>query len=433
MVVMRLLGVVVAGLVLAGCTGVRVPAVRTEIASAFAESGEVEIGVIEDGWAVVEATINGQGPYRLLLDTGSDLSILSHELLDVIQPRAHARGTFGDIHGLMATHEVYLADSIEIKGVELDDAPLVFTSNLDAALKNTGTDGVLGYHGLDQFTLDLDGDSGVVRLSTRRLKRDAPGVMKMVARDGGTPVVRLTHRLGDGRVLDKLYGLDSGGGFYVSIAGAASDRFIHSDRVRVAGGAAALNSVSNKSQFAPLNGSFWIGSADADWTEVHTVSGVPVAIDNQFSLIGNRLLSLFRVQIDPVSRLVRFTRGGSSGGAIRGAEMYGIGVLDAFWIEDRLIIRRIGDQSPAMRAGLRPGDAVIEIDGDSVDRSEVRQRLGFVWEEERTMKLLVAADGAERVVEVGMERLFADDLGERGPDLELPTLDLEGGVFVPDP
>ena len=210
MVVVRWLGAVVVGLVLAGCTGVRVPAVRTQMSQAFAESGEVQIGVIEDGWSIVEATINGQGPYRLILDTGSDFSILKPELREAIQPRAYTSGDLGDIHGLVATHDVYLAESIVIEGVELGDAPMIFTANMDVGFKRLDADGVLGYSGLDRYTLDLDGDSGVVRLTTRRLKPDEPGVLKMVARNDGTPVVQLTHRLEDGRTLSKRLCLHRG-------------------------------------------------------------------------------------------------------------------------------------------------------------------------------------------------------------------------------
>jgi len=424
----------VVAVVVAGCTGVRVPAVRTTMTSSFADSGEVQIGVIEDGWSIVEATINGQGPYRLILDTGSDLSILKPELLGVIQPQAYTRGELGDIHGLIATHDVFLAESIVIEGIELGDAPLIFTSTLDPAFKQIDVDGVLGYRGLDQYTLDLDGDTDVVRLSTRRLAPDEPGVLKMVARDGGTPVVQLSHRLENGRTLTKRYGLDSGGGFHVSIAGATLDRFVHTDRARVIGASAALNTAFRQAQYAPLNGSIRFGGADADWSSVHTLSGVSVSIDNEFTLIGNQVLSMFRVQIDPVSRLVRFSRGDSVGGRIRGRTMYGTGILDAFRIEDRLIIKRIGDQSPAMHVGLRPGDAVLEIDGEPVDLTNVRDLIGFASAEPRTLRLLVdRGDSGTGMVEVGMEAFFAEGLSERGPDLDLPALRLEGGTFIPEP
>lgn len=414
---------------LGGCGYVRLNAVGASIAPDAAPAESYEIGEIKDGWAIVEARINGHGPHRLLLDTGASISLLSPGLFDSVGLRHDGRGSFRDIHGLKDTFEISRADSVRLGPVELTGLPMIASSIFDGFDPDLGIVGLIGYHGLDRFTLDLDYEAGVVRVSEVRLDPDAPGVIEMVARRSATPVVNLTHVLPDNAGTHRVaYGIDSGGGgFALSLDGPSRRRLVDAGRMRVIGGGWGLNGPSPDSRIAPLRGAVVLGE--------HELRGVPVNLENAHTLIGAMLLSKFRVQIDPVSGLVRFTsRGrGRTTGSVR--QRYGVGVLDCFLHDGGWVIRRVGDQTPAMRAGLRPGDRVVKIDGEAASGAEAARKLHWVFSEPRDIRLLVDRDGERLEIITGMEKLFPDDAQayrQRGADLTLPTIELDPGGIVWD-
>ncbi len=426
--------VLLCGSMLTGCGGIRFDRVRANFTGEALQSGSVQIGTIEDGWAIVEARINGQGPYRLMLDTGADLTMLRSDVFEQIRSGSLGNSTIRDIHGFDKSYAVHELDTIELNGVRLESVPVITGTKLDALYEQYGWDGLLGYSGIDDFTLDLDYEAGVVRLSTERLRQGDRGVMRMVARDGKTPIVALTHT-GPvaGEEFTKRYGIDTGGDFLLSIPGPDQARLVDLNLVRRGGMSVGMNSVQKDNHLGRLRGGLRIvGDAEREKSMAGiSISGIPVDLDLKNTLIGNGLLSRFHVMIDPVSRLVRITNGDSFGSLVRMNPMQGIGVLDWVLLDDQVLLMRIGDQSPAMLAGLRPGTMVYAIDGKAVTDPEVRRGLGFVWDEPRTLQLLVDRGEERREVEVGTEPFFADGLGERGPDLELPKLNPTVRILPP--
>ncbi len=408
--------------VLGGCSFVRLDAVKASIVEGGASADEYQIGTIVRSSPIVEAMIDGRGPYRLILDTGAGVSALKPEIVQELHLRKSGKASMNDIHGKASGFDIYLANSVRLNAVELSGVPIITSPGLSTLFENMQLDGLLGYYGLDKFTLDLNYESGKVNVSTQRLDRDAPGVTKMVKRRDATPVINITHTLpnNDG-TFTIPYGIDSGGGgFMLSLSRTSRSKLVDLSRVRRVGGGQGLNSTSD-SQLAPLNGSVEFASFE--------MMRVPVNLEHSHTLIGAGLLSQFRVQIDPQSRLVQFTKHGTADRTGFVLEIYGVGVLKALNDDDSVVLERIGDQTPAMLAGLRPGDRVIEIDDQPVTDPEVASKLGWNADKPTTLKLLVVRDGERFEVEIGMEPLFPDDLDQRGDDLELPMLDLTNGTI----
>jgi S1-C subfamily serine protease len=68
------------------------------------------------------------------------------------------------------------------------------------------------------------------------------------------------------------------------------------------------------------------------------------------------------------------------------------------------VVGRVEAESPARRAGLQPGDVIVAIDGVPVaSSSELRNRVGLT-PIGQTIRLTILRDGAERTVEVRVEK-----------------------------
>ncbi len=108
------------------------------------------------------------------------------------------------------------------------------------------------------------------------------------------------------------------------------------------------------------------------------------------------------------------------------------------------VVSQVEPGSPAERAGLRPGDVVVAVDGEPVRSSaELRNRIGLVERGSR-IDLTILRDGRERHVrvEVGAPAEIGLELEEKAPQLagarftEIPTdhpaYGRVEGVFVAD-
>jgi predicted aspartyl protease len=152
----------------ARCRGAALTLVEEPVLSAEHGSAEV-IGDLV-GRIVAPVTVNGQGPYRFIIDTGANRSALSHDLAR--QLGLVSTGT-GQVHTI---NEAALAplvdvDSIEYAGVTFDDvkAPLIDDRVL------AGEDGLLGVDGMAGRRLILDFENRCVEISDSSTARTLHG------------------------------------------------------------------------------------------------------------------------------------------------------------------------------------------------------------------------------------------------------------------
>ncbi|MFG0299957.1 MAG: aspartyl protease family protein [Phycisphaerales bacterium JB047] len=399
-----------------GCSGVQFHTIDASFEHQTPPQQDYTIGTIEDLWAIVEVTINGQGPFRMLLDTGADSSLLSTKVAAQLDLNEVGTARLRDIHGKTEPHVVYWADEIRLGPVHLYGAPLITTDSLDWFFERYQLDGLLGYYGINLYTLDLDYPNGVVRISDQPLRPDDPNVVEIVGMRGATVMIRLEHTPASGGAsLSGVYGVDSGGKFVLSVPEKHAKHLAQRATLRNTGKSSGLNGTSKDNRVVPLHGEIQLGP--------HRVTHAQVELDNAHRLIGHEFLQCFRVQIDPLFKHMRFSLPEPVDGPVRIPVMYGIGVMDVLRIENELIVTRIADQSPAMLAGLRPNDRVVEVNGESAVSPSGYRWLTWEWPSNEPVRMIIERRGERLEMQMGMEPLFPDDpevLLERSPDLELP-------------
>ncbi len=118
-------------------------------------------------WAPVY--LNGQGPFRLVLDTGANRSVVTPAVAEALGPQVRTNSTV-EVRGVTG---IALAPVIRVSGMEVGD--LVLDGVLLPVMPDVfgGAEGVLGNEGLrdKRIAIDFKRDS----ISIRRSKRERPG------------------------------------------------------------------------------------------------------------------------------------------------------------------------------------------------------------------------------------------------------------------
>ena len=135
-------------------------------ASVLDEDGALAIaryGIEQDGRIVIDARVNGQGPFSFALDTGASISVVFDKLSDelALEP---VPGKTLMIHGILASGEFPLMDVARLEvGREVWINPRI-ASLPSYAVAGTGIDGVLGLNFLRRYAVGFSTRERVVRL-----------------------------------------------------------------------------------------------------------------------------------------------------------------------------------------------------------------------------------------------------------------------------
>lgn len=400
-------------------------------------------GEIRDGWVIVEATVNGHGPLRFILDTGANFSAITRAGAARTGIRADQSANITDISGDRREYPFGWADEVEVGPVSFRRMPFVVTDNLAEVKDRMGVVGLLGYPGFDEFTLDLDYPAGEVRVSDMRLTRDQPGVVPLRRVHDETPEIRIELLDQRGEPHDaRWFAIDSGGSAHLHLQDSMR-AWTHHDLGIGIGGGRGLSGVERESDIAPLRGPIRIGP-----TVVVRVVAEP---DNHHALIGHQILRQFRVRLDPRSGLASFTPADPTQTRVTALQFGGIGVNMTLHHDDQFSLIKIVEDSPAARAGLRPNDKVLAVDGVSVTDPAFVDRTGWMFDAPPEVALTVRRDDEVFEVTVPTGPLFPDDLDQlrhAGPDIQPPPVRLithpdgtmemvfpdgSGGVITPVP
>jgi predicted aspartyl protease len=158
------------------------------------------------GKPYVMVTINGRGPYRFILDTGTGGEVLiTPELAAELALPATGKATLSDPSGEGSKKvPIVLIDTLELAGVQFSTVEAVeHTLNAEAGQ----ADGLLGFALFRDYLLTLDFPNRRVRLSTGELTTDGEKTVLPFSMVSGVPVMQL--RLSDDVNVQAL--LDSGG------------------------------------------------------------------------------------------------------------------------------------------------------------------------------------------------------------------------------
>jgi hypothetical protein len=127
-------------------------------------SGETSIRFVPGQRILVDVRVNGNADAKLLLDTGSDKTIISPRALQAAGVRLAGPTTTAEVAGATgsAPMQFVFVDTLEVGEARVGRLA-VGSQNLPVE----GADGVLGRDFLDQFNVSIDSGKGVVTLSPK--------------------------------------------------------------------------------------------------------------------------------------------------------------------------------------------------------------------------------------------------------------------------
>lgn len=331
------------------------------------------------GKPVIELAINGQGPYRFVVDTGASVTTFDRELIDELALSPTGKRRIGDPSNPEA-YEVaeYHVGGVGVGGLELDGVSAV-AMDLSALTGggSAGLRGVLSVAALADFLVTLDFPNRQLRMSGGSLPEpDGATVLPLEDADPKVPTVRV--RLGD-EVLS-LH-LDTGSPGTITLPDRYAETLPLASKPVVVG-TARLASRSLEIRSARMDGRATLGKHSLDNPQIDFI-GLPVGN------LGMGLMRDFVITLDQRHDRIRIVRGAPEvvddssreEAAVPVAmvvpaperrKRYGIRLVPGSPNEIRLMGVEPG--SPAESAGLRAGDIIFEINGTACSELSETQR-----------------------------------------------------------
>ena len=304
----------------------------------------------------VEASWEGAGPFRFLVDTGSSVTLVTPALAQRfpgrVRPsgpnlRLRVRGAEGGAIDLprasLRRLELGGAAFEEVEVLLYDCAPL-------SAHLGLPVDGVLGFPLFRELLLTLDYPGSRLILRPRTLSAVIPG--QPVAADAALRTPLVTVGLGE-RSLLVLVDSGSAAGFSLNPAG-ISPRYAVPPRDGALLGTLAGERPQRVARLAePLR----LGG--------QVIPEPVVDLTDELSAVGGALLRQFVVTFDPARDRVFFHRPGEGAPVRMEVRSSGLSFTrtPAYWRVAAVI-----PGSPAAAAGIVPGELVVRVNGEPVGR-----------------------------------------------------------------
>jgi Aspartyl protease len=245
------------------------------------------------GKPYVMVTINGRGPYRFIIDTGTGGDVLiTPELARELALPATGKATLSDPSGEGSRKvPVVLIDTLELAGVQFTELEAVEHSFQSEAGQ---TDGLLGFTLFRDYLLTLDFPGHRVRLDSGALIPDGEKTVLPFSLHAGVPVTLL--RVGDQEAVEAQ--LDSGGAGLEIPEQVATRLKYDVDPVPYAVGRSILTTFQIKA--AKLGTDVKLGRFTFTHPAVQIHSAFPVANFGSWPMQG------FAITFDQENQLVRF-------------------------------------------------------------------------------------------------------------------------------
>jgi hypothetical protein len=333
---------------------------------------------------LVEATINGKGPFTLLIDTGAGITCVSPAVADQLASDkghtfTHVVGATGKSTNVTSRLRIETLDVGAMRLREFD-ALIMDTEGFEVVMGGK-LDGILGYPAFRDASLTLDYPRGEVRVSPAQLAVSNPRQMSDL-RIRGSDVPQIDMRIGD---RDLRVIIDSGSGGELALSPGSAD-LVYETKPVPAGSTLALGGRQVR----------LLGRAGVD-AEVAgvTLQRPLIETDAAMNLLGVEVLKHFTLTIDSRSGVARFEA--AEAGPIQFKPLVGVGMGTAP-IDGVLRVVEVFEGSSAERAGLRVGDDLVAIDGQAV--GDILCERSRMFEHAGTAMLTIRRDGEQMVVPV---------------------------------
>lgn len=293
----------VAGVVAAGTAKAIPPATQSAGPSSAISRGVLESPVdlpleFQGGWPVVRVRINDQGPFRLVLDTGANWTLLSKSLARRLRlPAAKKTMPFGSRKTTIVTVRTIELGPLKFQGeirTLADDIPFFDPSQMPG--DSRPVDGLLGFNLFQDIPLTVDYPHRRLILESRHLpKPDGRDVLPMSLVDN---VPCCTIRMAQKEI---TVAIDTGNTWWLTLPEKTVRQLaLHKGETRCSFRGFSGQQTCSTARFA---GTVHIGRHVLTEPFVTHLVGVPGR-----SLLGYHILRHFAVTLDVRQRAVRFYR-----------------------------------------------------------------------------------------------------------------------------
>jgi predicted aspartyl protease len=188
-------GCVALGIALLACAGVAVAVAQPSPTLPPAQMQEptyaVPTRLDRAGRVLAPVMVNGQGPYRFILDTGANRAVLSPRVLEGLRLQLAVDGPTVAVHGVTGTA---LLPAVRIDELRAGEMVLARDQNVPVLSQTVlaDADGILGIEGLRSARIDIDfveDRVSIVKSSGRQAARSGFLTIDVSLRHGGLIVV----------------------------------------------------------------------------------------------------------------------------------------------------------------------------------------------------------------------------------------------------
>lgn len=352
---------------------------RTEIGAPVS----VPMNVADYGKPVIEATINGRGPFKLSLDTCAGGTVLDASLVRELGLTAHEQVEVGDpTDAARIAAEAFRVETIAIGGAAFHGVEVVSWDRSSLYASPDAPRGVLGFPLFRDCLLTLDYPAGLVRIETGSLP--APDGRDIVPLSLERSIAGVRAVIA-GR--EALAHVDSGSVGGIMLPEKFAEGLAFRAPPEVVGAARTVNSEFELSR-ATLEGEVRLGRHAFPEMSVTLSRPIPHVV------LGTDFLRTFRVTFDQKNARARFERveGAAPAPARRTSGLMARPGPDGLGVE------KVVPGGPAEKAGLLAGDVIVEINGKdakSMNPGELRSALTG----ERPVRLSVLRGGEAMEIE----------------------------------
>lgn len=275
----------------------------------FHEKESVEVPLKETfGFVYADVMLNGQGPFRFLIDTGADASLISYELvkkLNLVPVESRDRVFETSQKKATINTALYLINDITLGSATLRHVPFIASNTASddfQLLQGLEIQGVIGTNIFHDVILTLDLPKSRLVLNTHESFKDMKKGIHELNNDYYLPVVK-TKVMRKEKASEYQFLVDSGYSGYVKMPIC----FNYKDRKSKENSIITYD-VFNQAEtgfLAELDGDFMIGDKKIESPIVRYAIG-DCEIQQRWGLIGTRFLRYQSVSVDQKNRRVIF-------------------------------------------------------------------------------------------------------------------------------
>jgi hypothetical protein len=362
----------------------QLPDVSFELA---ADSVAIPMRIV-DGRIMVDAVLDGKGPFPFIFDTGAqgsvmDLAFAREQGLKLGQEIMVGSPGGGGRPGNQVT-----IGRLEVGGLVMKALTSVAFEGMPFPKDADSPRGVLGPYGLSGLLVKLDYPAG--RLVFHRGALPEPDEREVFGWSREQPLPEIPTAFGPEKIMVVL---NSGASSTLNLPNEFADRLPLAGPLVEVGYARTVDQL-RLVRGAQLNGAFTIGRYRLENPNINFVN-----IGKKHGNVGAGILKQFAVTIDPANRRLRLE--GPADGILQVVEerkpRYGVQLDDL--AASPLRVRVVDAGSPAAEAGLQGGDVVLGMNGRAIGEVSVDDRLAAL----RSPALALSVKRGGETLEISME------------------------------